>query len=288
MFGHRAIWARGWKAVALHWSRAVLRRLGYIDHELHDGDWDADEWELYHLDDDPAEMLNLAAEHPEILEEMIALWWDEAEKHRVLPLDDTLLERLLARRPRIFEPRDVYTYNSRLRLPRAGSPLVRNRSHTITAEIDVPAGGAEGAIISDGGVDGGYSLCVMDGRLHYVSNFLGRTHSVASSPQALSPGPHTVVVEFERTGQHAGRARLLIDGEAAAETAVPRTNPVAFAVAEGLEVGSDSTSAVWPAYHPPFHFIGTIRQVTIEVHRDGPPPTAEDAAAQDRADTIRQ
>jgi arylsulfatase len=175
-----------------------------------------------------------------------------------------------------------------MRLPRAGSPIVRNRSHTITAEIEVPAGGAEGVIVSDGGVDGGYSLCLLDGRLHYVSNFLGRAHSVVSSPLALPPGPHTVVVEFERAGQQTSLARLLIDGAAAGEIAIPRTNPFFFAVAEGLEVGSDSTSAVWPAYDPPFLFTGTIRQVTIEVLRDAPAASAEGAAAQDRADMVRQ
>ncbi len=288
MFGHRAIWAGGWKAVALHWSKAVLQRLGHIDHELHDGDWDADRWELYCIDEDPAEMHDLAATHPEKLKELVDLWWRDAERYKVLPLDDRLLARLIARRPAVFEPRDFYTYHGRLRLTRAGSPDVRNRSHTITADVVVPEQDAEGVIVSNGGADGGYALCLLDGRLHYISNFLGRAHSVASSRDAVSPGPHIVGVEFERTGQRAARARLLLDGEPVGEVEIPRTNPVAFAAAEGLEIGSDATSPVWPAYRSPFRFTGTISKVAIAVYGDAPLPTRRDAAAQHRADMLRQ
>lgn len=288
MFGHRAIWADGWKAVALHWSRAVLQRLGHIDHELHDGDWDADRWELYRIDEDPSELHDLADQHPDKLKELVDLWWREAERFNVLPLDDSLLPRLIVRRPRTFEPRDVYSYRGRLRLNRSGSPDVRNRSHRITAEFEVPPGGATGVIVSNGGAEGGYTLCMLDERLHYVSNFLGRTHSVASGTKVVSPGTHTATVEFERTGQHAGRARLLLDGEQVGEVEVPRTNPVAYAVAEGLEIGSDTTSPVWPAYHSPFHFTGTIHRVTISLDGDTPPLTPEDAAAKHRADMLTQ
>ncbi|WP_435198694.1 arylsulfatase [Janibacter sp. GS2] len=288
MFAHRAIWEDGWKAVALHWSSSVLQRLGHIDHELHDGDWDADRWELYHLDSDPAENHDLAAEHPEILERLVALWWEEARQYQVLPLDDSLLARLDVKRPSVFEPRSRYTYRGRIRLPRPASPDVRDRSHTITARFVVTEDPAEGVLVSNGGLDGGYTLCLHAGAVHYVNNFLGRTHSTVSSEQPLRPGEHTAEVRFERTGKHAGRATLSLDGAVAGTVEIPATNPIAYAATEGLEVGSDSTSPIWPAYAPPFTFTGQIVEVTIDVLDDAAPLTVEEAAAQDRADMTRQ
>ena len=157
MFAHRAIWADGWKAVTMHWSQAITQRLGPIEHEMHDGDFDADRWELYRIDDDMSEMHDLAEQEPERLQQLVDLWWDEAERHQVLPLDDTLLARLLADKPRIFETRDFYSYTGRVRLPRQGSPSLRDCSYTISAEVEIRAGD-EGVIVSYGGVDGGIGL----------------------------------------------------------------------------------------------------------------------------------
>jgi arylsulfatase len=148
--------------------------------------------------------------------------------------------------------------------------------------------GTEGVIVSNGGAEGGYSLCMLGGRLHYVCYFLGRALSVLATTQIVSPGRHTVRLEFERTGQHAGRASLLVNGTMAGEIDIPRTNPLVYAVAEGLEIGSDSTSAVWPAYRSPFRFTGEIDRVTITVHQDDPPPTAEESVARHRTDMLNQ
>ena len=116
---------------------------------------------------------------------------------------------------------------------------------------------------SNGGFDGGYSLCILEGRLHYVSNHLAREHFVATSTEPVPPGAVNLRVEFEKTGEFAGKARLYIDGREVGGCDVPRTNMVVYAVAEGLEIGSDSTSAVWPRYRPPFNFTGVIRKVEI-------------------------
>jgi arylsulfatase len=281
MFAHRAIWADGWKAVALHWSQAMLARLGPIDHEMHDGDFDADRWELYHLDDDMSEMHDLADEHPEKLRELVDLWWAEAERYQVLPLDDSLLARLLVERPRVFEPREVYRYTARVRLPRQGSPVLRDRSYAISADVDV-AEGSEGVIVSYGGVDGGLSLCVLDGHVHYVSNFLGRAHTVASSTDPLAPGARTIDVIFDRTAPNAGDVRLYVDGVLQTTVAVPRVNPIAFSSSEGLEVGSDTVSPVWPRYHSPFEFAGEIRRVVVSTPSGDVPLTPELARADHR------
>jgi arylsulfatase len=287
MFAHRAIWADGWKAVTLHWSSAMLMRLGHIDHALHDGDYDADTWELYHLDEDISEMHDLAAEYPDKLRELVDMWWEDAERYQVLPLDDSLLARLLVDRPRVFETREVYNYASRLRLPRQGSPVLRDRSFTISAEIEI-TDACEGTVMSYGGVDGGVTLCVVDGKVHFVSNFLGRTHTVVSSRQPVPQGPLTIDVLFERTAPNAAHVSLYLDGALDGEADVPRTNPVAFAMSEGLEVGTDSVSPVWPRYRSPFPFTGTIKNVVLTTPAPDEPLTPELARAEHRMAMLRQ
>jgi arylsulfatase A-like enzyme len=287
MFAHRAIWADGWKAVTLHWSKAVLQRLGHIDHQLNDGDWDADQWELYHLDTDPAETNDLGTEQPEKLRELIDLWWKEARRYQVLPLDDTLLERLMTKRPQEFEQRESYVYNGRFKLSRPASPETRDRSYTIEVEVEIPEEGAEGVIVSNGGLDGGYTLCVLDGKVHFVSNFLGRHRDTVSSAVRIAPGRHLIVVHFERTAPHAGRAELIVDAESHGFVDIEKTNPVAYASAEGLEIGSDSTSAVWDRYEPPFEFTGIINQVKISTGSPGE-ASDKDLLARDRAEMLRQ
>lgn len=287
MFAHRAIWADGWKAVTMHWSQAIRQRLGPIDHELHDGDYDADRWELYRVDEDMSEMHDLADQYPDKLQELIDLWWSEAEQHHVLPLDDSLLERLLAAKPRVFEPRDTYTYSGRVRLSRQGSPILRDCSYTISAEIEL-VDGDDGVIVSYGGLDGGLSLCVLEGRLHYVKNFLGREHFVASTTEPLRPGRHIVDVFFDRTAPNAGRVRLFLDGDLAAECVVERMNAIAFSATEGIEVGSDTVSPVWPRYRAPFEFTGTIRRVVLSLPSGDAPLTPELARGEQRMAMHRQ
>ena len=279
MFAHRAIWRDGWKAVTLHWSQAIRQRIGPIEHEMHDGDFDADRWELYRIDDDMSEMNDLAGAHPDVLQELVDLWWSEAERHNVLPLDDTLLARLLVDKPRIFEQRSFHTYSGRVRLPRQGSPSLRDCSYTISAEVEVGAGD-EGVIVSYGGVDGGVTLCLIDEHVHYVSNFLGRAHYVASAATPLTPGRRVIDVLFARTAPNAGEARLYVDGALQASATVERMNAVAFSSSEGLEVGSDTVSPVWPRYRSPFAFTGTIRRVVLSLPGGETPLTPEIARAE--------
>lgn len=265
MLSHRAIWADGWKAVTTHWSTPFKFGFGIPEHEANDDDFDADKWELYKLDEDFSEVHDLADENPAKVRQLVDLWWAEAGKFQVLPLDDNLIAKLAARRPTVVEDRSVYTYYWPVKLVRSASPWVKNRSHTITADIEIPAGGAEGVIISDGGLDGGYSLCVKDGMLCYVSNYLDRTRYVATSDKPLPEGKVNVRMQFEKTVEFAGKVTLFVNGDKAGEVDVEKTNPFAYAVAEGLEIGSDSTSPVWPEYEPPFQFTGTIRKVELRL-----------------------
>lgn len=284
MLSHRAIWADGWKAVTTHWSVPFKFGFGITEHETNDGDFDADHWELYRLDDDFSEVRDLSSDNPEKVRQLIDLWWAEAGKYQVLPLDDDLVARLGARRPKVIEDRDVFTYYGPIRLVRAATPQVKNLSHSIAADIEVPTEGAEGVIVSDGGLDGGYSLCVKDGALCYISNYLNREHTVIRSAAALPEGEVNVRLQFVKTVDFGGTATLFVNGEKAGEGEVARTNPMVYAVAEGLEVGSDSTSPVWPEYEPPFRFTGTIKKVVIRLEGE----TQDDPESQARMAQYRQ
>lgn len=147
---------------------------------------------------------------------------------------------------------------------------------------------AKRALASSGGLDGGYVRCIFDGRVHYVSNFLGRAHAVLAATDPLETGEHDATFEFTRTGQHAGVAVLILDGARVDEATIPRTTPIVYAAVEGLEIGSDTTSPIWPAYKPPFRLSGHIMSVTISTASDRPPLSDLGAVAQDVADMLRQ
>ena len=186
MLGHRAIWADGWKAVATHWSTRMLQFVPEPSHDLHDGDFDADRWELYDLDEDFSECEDRAESEPGKVAELVELWWSEARRNQVLPLSEQLSP---AEKPEgIFEHRAEYVYHGPLQLPEAASPDLHDRSHTIVAVLDVPPEGARGVIVSSGGPEGGFALLVSGRRAHYVTNLLGRTIGVASSEQEPADG----------------------------------------------------------------------------------------------------
>ena len=133
-----------------------------------------DVWELYHVAEDFSECTDLATQHPEKLRELIDLWWAEAEKYNVLPLDSRMQARMAEPKPLAARPSGRYVYYP------GGAPSfeytavnVKNRSHTITAYVEIPEGGAEGVLLAHGSWFAGYALYVQDGRLHYVHNFLG-------------------------------------------------------------------------------------------------------------------
>jgi arylsulfatase len=281
MFAHRALWADGWKAVTLHHSQNAALRIGDPNFEIRMGDFDGDQWELYHLAEDFSEAHDLAEQYPDKLAELQAMWLEDAQKYNVLPLDDRVIARSLEPRPRVVQRKDQYSFRTPIRLTRATSPSVINRSHHIAATVAVPAGGGEGVIISNGGMQGGYSLWLAEGHVFYASNYLGRTHTLLQSAE-----PHPVGVAFDislswvKTGEFAGTATLFVDDHPVGEIHVPNSNPVLYAVGEGLEIGSDSGSAVHPSYTSPFPFTGTIHQVVLNTkgpeHVD---PEAEDRIA---------
>ena len=181
MFGHRAIYHDGWRAVC-PWPGPSFteaakkgRKFGspisnevLVDIEAHD-------WELYHIDEDYSESHNLAAEHRDKLIEMIGRWWAEAGKYQVLPIDGSALQRMNVERPTIARPRNKFVYYpGGSPVPFTAAPKTYNRPWSITAEVVIPQGGAEGVLLAQGGRTGGYTFFVKDQKLHFLYNWLGR------------------------------------------------------------------------------------------------------------------
>jgi arylsulfatase len=268
MFGCRAIYHRGWKAVVYH--PIFDQRIAFED----------DRWELYHVEEDVSECRDLAERHPEKLRELIDLWWAEAEKHQVLPLDNSPFEAIFGDGHATTPARRRYVYYpDTAPVPEVSAANVRNRSHTITAEVEVPDAGAEGMLLAQGSGLGGYALFVRDGRLHYVHNFCRIEEHRVSSSARIAPGAHTLAFRFEKTGEHRGTGTLLIDGTAAGRVEIARFTPTRFSLTgDGLTCGYARGLPVCGDYRPPFRFSGRLHRVTVEV--EGPPHVDPQAEAE--------
>jgi arylsulfatase len=279
MFATRAIDHDGWRAVCgfpgpsyAEGSERGLHLGDEITPELLD-DLDANGWELYHIAKDPAEVHNMAAEMPEKRAEMIARWYVEAGKYQVLPLDGTLFQRVVAERPQVALPRNQYTFYPDLSpMHPAVAPMIYNRPHSITAEVVIPEGGAEGVLLAQGGVSGGYVFYVQDHKLHYLYNYMGLKEFAVISTVDVPEGECALRYEFEPTGEPKiregkgtpGRGQLYINGELVGVTEFPVTVPFVFGI-EGLSCGYDFGEAVTHKYEAPFRFTGKIKQVVIDM-----------------------
>jgi arylsulfatase A-like enzyme len=278
MLGHRSIYRDGWKAVC-PWPGPSFTEAGTgfgnpISAEKLT-ELDANNWELYHVAEDFAENHEVSAENRPRLIEMIAQWYVEAGKYNVLPIDGRGAQRVADERPAIASGRTSYTYYPHTQPVSASAGAnVMNRPHSITMDVEIPEEGAEGVIFSHGGSDGGYSLYMKDGLLHYVHNYVAREYFHVESKKKVPSGSHQLRFEFEVTGQPdipagkgaSGRAQLYFDGELVGQTDFPYTTPLVFGVAGGaLECGQDSGSPVTPEYKPPFEFTGTIDSVMVDV-----------------------
>jgi arylsulfatase A-like enzyme len=255
MFGCRALYQDGWKAVTYHPMQSDEPGL------------DAATWELYDVRVDPTELDDLAAAEPQRLAAMIERWWAEAEANQVLPVDNRAFSAFVLERPPAVPPRSRYVYRPGTSpVPEAVAVNVRNRSHTITASVVVGDGGAEGVLVSLGSRLGGWTFFVAGGELRYEHNRVGaEAHRIAGAA-ALPPGPHDLSFRFTRTGEHAGVGTLSVDGAVVGEGEMPRFTPTRFTLTgAGLVCGADPGLSVSPDYEPPFPFTGELRQVVIEV-----------------------
>jgi arylsulfatase A-like enzyme len=263
MFCNRGIYDKGWTAVTRHSTPWVPEELPPFQD---------DTWELYDTHTDWSQAHDLAAEMPEKLEELKALFVEEAKKYNVLPLDDRRFERFnsdLAGRPTLITGNSQVLFAGMGRLSENSVVNVKNKSHSVTAELTVPDGGAEGVIVSQGGEFAGWSLYVRNGRPKYCYNLFGLQRFYVEGDRELPRGTHQVRMEFAYDGgglAKGGTISLYVDGEHAGEGRVERTVPMAFSADETCDVGSDTASPVSDDYTPETsRFSGTIDWVQIDL-----------------------
>ena len=241
MFGNRGIYHKGWTAVTRHKTPWILvgEKTPAFDDDI---------WELYDTSKDWTQANDLAKQMPEKLHELQRLWLIEATRYNVLPLDDDLSARLnsdTAGRPVLITGNSQVLFGSMGRLSENSVINVKNKSHSVTAEIVVPANGAEGVIIAQGGNIGGWSLYAKGGKLKYCYNFLGIQQFYAESSSALPPGEHQVRMEFAYSGGGLGKggtATLYVDGKKVGEGKIAATAAMIFSADDGCDVGMDTES----------------------------------------------
>ena len=246
MFGNRGIYHKGWTAVTRHstpWPRAEIPP-----------PFDDDNWELYDTNKDWSQANNLAKQMPEKLHELQRLWLIEAARYNVLPLDDRRVERInsdMAGRPVLIKGNSQILFGSMGRLSENSVLNIKNKSHSVTAEIVVPATGAEGVIVSQGGNIGGWSLYAKGGKLKYCYNLLGMQRFYAESTNPLPPGEHQVRMEFAYAGGGLGKGgtvSLYVDGKKVGGGNVGATAAMMFSADDGCDVGVDTGAPVSPDY----------------------------------------
>ena len=273
MFGNRGIYHKGWTAVTRHKTPWLL--VGEKTPAFDD-----DNWELYDTSKDWSQANDLAKQMPEKLHDLQRLWLIEAVRYNVLPLDDDLAKRLnadTAGRPQLITGKSQILFGSMGRLSENSVVNIKNKSHSVTAEITVPVSGAEGVIIAQGGNIGGWSLYAKGGKLKYCYNLLGIQQFYAESSSALPPGEHQVRMEFAYAGGGLGKggvASLFVDGKKVGEGKVPATAAMIFSADDGCDVGVDTGSPVSPDYGSRGNeFSGRVKGVQLAI--------AEDAASVD-------
>lgn len=261
MFGHRGLWHDGWKAVSYHAPGTPF---------------DADKWELYHLDRDFSEVDDLAEREADHLAKLIDIWWSEAKAHNVLPLDDRFGPRFAENAARFHGTRKNFVFHNGMgHVPTDVAPDVRSRSYTIEAHVELDDPNAEGVLISHGDATSGYSLYIKDRRLVHDLN-IGGHHHIVTSDREITGGAHRLGVHIERLrrttppalGARTGVSeyRLTLDGDPAGtmQTQLGFHNLISWS---GLDIGRDRGSPV-SHYDAPFEFTGKLLRVNVTMHDD--------------------
>jgi arylsulfatase A-like enzyme len=264
MFCNRGIYHEGWTAVTKHGTPWIL--VGQQKPALDD-----DRWELYDTTSDWTQARDLSAQHPEKLAELQRLFLMEATKHNVLPLDDRVAERILADiagRPTLIRGNRQLLFGGMGRLSENSVVSIKNKSHAVTAEIEVPDGGAQGVIVAQGGSIGGWSLYLKDGKPRYCYNLLGVQRFYIDGDKKVAPGTHQVRMEFDYAGPGLGKggtATLFVDGVKAGEGTVAATAAMIFSADDTCDVGRENGALVAEDYPVPNDFTGEVNWVEIDV-----------------------
>jgi len=272
MLGNRAIYQDGWVAATtpatLPWELSTKSPPDVIT---------GYNWELYNVQDDPTQFNDLAAKMPDKLKQMQDLFYAEAKKYNVLPLDNTTLARWDTPRPSLTAGRTEFTYSGELTgTPPSAAPDIKNKSYTITAEVEIPEGGAEGMIVTEGGRFGGYGLFLSKGefgigrgKVVFLYNLLDLKRTAWEGPE-LEAGKHTIVFDFKSAEPGLGKGGtgiLSVDGKEVARNMLEHTTPITFPEDESFDVGQDTRTGVALLeyrYDPPFKFTGKINKLTFE------------------------
>jgi arylsulfatase len=235
-------------------------------------------WELYNVQEDPTQFDDLAAKMPEKVKEMQSLFDTEAKKYDVLPLNNTTLARWNTPRPSLTAGQTVFTYSGELTgVPASAAPSILNKSYIITAEVEIPKGGAEGMIVTEGGRFGGYGLFlskgvagIRGGKPVFLYNLLNLKRTIWSGPE-LAAGKHTIVFDFKSDGPGLGKGGtgvLSVDGKDVDRKSIEHGTPITFPEDETFDVGQDTRTGVAMIeyrYDPPFKFTGKINKLTFKL-----------------------
>jgi arylsulfatase len=276
MLGNRAIYHDGWVAATtpatLPWELTTKPAPDVIS---------GYNWELYNVKDDPTEFDDLAAKMPDKLKEMKDLFYAEAEKNNVFPLDNSSLTRWNTPRPNLTAGRKLFTYSGELTgVPASGAPNILNKAYTITADVEIPEGGAEGMIVTQGGRFGGYGLFLSKGefgvgrgKVVFLYNLLDLKRTMWEGPY-LPAGKHKIVFDYKPEAPGLGKGGtgvLSVDGQEAAKNSIEHSTPLTFPEDESFDIGQDTRTPLALLeyrYDTPFKFTGKIAKLTFELGPD--------------------
>jgi arylsulfatase len=227
-------------------------------------------WELYNIAEDYSQNTDLSASNPEKLRELQNLFMEEAKKYQVLPLDNDILGRVMAPRPSATAGRTEFTYTGEISgIPAGNAPNPVGKSFSISAEVEIPADGAEGMLNTLGGRFGGYGLYLLKGKPVFVYNMLGFERFRWEGSEALPVGRHTVLFDFKYSGPgmaKGGTGVLSVDGKQIATKTIPHTVPAIMTIDESFDVGVDTRTGVDDNdYQPPFRFTGKLDKLTVKL-----------------------
>jgi arylsulfatase len=276
MMGDHAIYHNGWIA-----STKVMRKPWDLAGTVSQ-DPASFPYELYDLSKDWTQDDNVAAKYPDKVKEMDKLFWDEAAKYQVLPLDASVATRVVSPRPNLAAGRTEFSWSGEITgTPNGDAPSILDASYTFTAEVDIPQGGAEGMIVTQGGRFGGYGFYVVKGKPVFLYNFFDVQRTRWEGPDALSPGKHTLEFDFKYDGLGMGTLAfnnvsgigrggigvLKVDGNEVARQSMEHTIPLIMQWDENFDIGADTGTPVSDDYQVPFRFTGTLERLTLKIDR---------------------
>ncbi|ACB53196.1 sulfatase [Crocosphaera subtropica ATCC 51142] len=261
MLGNQGIYHDGWMASALNsipWDPTPSNKdLLHLD------------WELYHIDEDFTQAVDLAADMPDKLQEMKDLFYAQAAKYDVLPLDARKTERFrVDLRPSLTEGRTTFSYPDHLRITEGSAPDVKHKNHTITADVIIPDNGTEGVLMTHGGRFGGYGLYIKDGKLVYSYNLADTAHYDVVSTESIPTGKVKLKAVYKTDADEpfaGGNVTLYANNRKIGSGRVEKTLPNRLSIDETFDVGFDTGTPVTEAYETPFDFTGNLDQVTINL-----------------------